>query len=1155
VTTGDAEHYARVTEILAGARECQGDALAAYLDGACGEDTPLRAEVLELLALARDDAGERDAFGEQVISNARLALEAVVDSATDTWLPEVIGTYRIVRQIGRGGMGIVYEATQQSPKRSVAIKLLHPIHATPDRLRRFRREAEMLGRLQHPGIAQVIEASTYDIGHGAQPFFAMELVDGIDIRTHCDRAGLDQRARIELLAEVADAVDHAHRHGVVHRDLKPDNVLVDSRGRPRVLDFGIAHVTGDTPWSTMMTQQGQLVGTLGYMAPEQLTAAASEVTPSVDVYSLGVLGYELLTRRLPCGVADQPVSKAIAMLATSEAPPASRFEPSLRGDLDTILGKALEADPARRYASAAALADDLRRFLRHEPIRARPPSRTYLIRKFTRRHRTLVGGALATLFTLVAGTVTAIVFAQQARHQRDLAVTNESRATNSLLQSAQVLIDAGRGRDAVTQLRVVPKAARGVAWRLLDRAVPFVVEERHEHWRFLDDEHLVTCSTDCVLVYSLLEHRTTRKLFAGAGITALAPGAGGAVLGARTAEEMLLLDLAQERVLERSPVHVARWTYALGSAEEHFVRFPEASEDGRTILWYTSDREAEVRVDGVVVRVVADLGANEALHLGPDGRFLVVNLHNEVSVSDVASGAVRFRHAFGPGVGAWGFPVCGGVLLHSAREGLQADTRRVWRRFDLNSDQATLEPVDPFASGFASPTNLRHGLSYSSDGRVIAVTPEGGGIIGSFVADPTTGRPLSFPALTNENAGTEGFIRGADDVVAAATVSPSGIRIVRHGGYAETTVVELDPRGLPDAEQRVMTLRGHSDLAGNPGTGWIYHLAVSHDGSLIASAAPRDPRIRVWDARSGELVATLQRDCGNWGDLNPGSWQALMAFRADDNHLLVTTPYGGRGLCIVDWNLLTGEVALPAAPLPADTNHLLLLDRFVEVQAPKDKERLNQSVQMENDLAMVVYDPPTPGLSGAAPPAEGTRWRYAPGGAQGAVGLSVHPRLSQAAVAQQAGGRTRVGLLTVVDTRSGEVVVRREFPHTPMGSAYSPDGSVLAIGTNLGDVLLFETEHYTQQLCWRAHQGDPFSYVYSLAWTPDGTRLVTVSGDETVRIWDTRTRVASRLAEDCWAKLRTTMAGRSDLSQAFASMRGDEREAARVERILRAHPR
>jgi serine/threonine protein kinase len=196
----DRDHYARVSDILAGARECRDDTLEAYLDEACGGDAPLRAEILELLALGRDDPVERDAFGEEGIAHARLALEALVDGATDTWLPDVIGSYRIVRQIGHGGMGLVYEATQQSPRRSVAIKLLHPIHATPERLRRFRREAEMLGRLQHPGIAQIFEASTYDIGHGAQPFFAMELVDGTDIRTHCERAGLDQRARIELLA-------------------------------------------------------------------------------------------------------------------------------------------------------------------------------------------------------------------------------------------------------------------------------------------------------------------------------------------------------------------------------------------------------------------------------------------------------------------------------------------------------------------------------------------------------------------------------------------------------------------------------------------------------------------------------------------------------------------------------------------------------------------------------------------------------------------------------------------------------------------------------------------------------------------------------------------------------------------------------------------
>jgi len=1172
VTRADSEHYERVGNILAGARECRADALEAYLDRTCGADASLRAEVLELLALASDDAGTRDAFGEEGIAKARLALEALVDGANETWLPEVIGNYRIVRQIGRGGMGIVYEATQQSPKRSVAIKLLHPIHATPDRLRRFRREAEMLGRLQHPGIAQVFEASTYDVGHGAQPFFAMELVDGVDIRTHCERAGLDQRARIELLSEVADAVEHAHALGVVHRDLKPDNVLVNSHGRPRVLDFGIAHVTGDTPWSTMMTQEGQIVGTLGYMAPEQLSGAASEVSPSMDVYSLGVLGFELLTRRLPCDVVGQPISKAIAMLTATDAPLASRFEPSLKGDLDTILSKALEADPARRYASAAALASDLRRFLRHEPIQARPASRTYLIQKFARRHRALVGGTLATLLTMAAGTAAALVFAEQARQQRDLASTNEQRAINGLLQSAQILLDAGKERDALTQLRLVPEQARGVAWRLLERAMPLVIDETPITWRFLDDEHLVGVQRDlpsdhsvskssCVVLYSLVEQRTIRELFPGIGNWGILRPASSGIVAATTNEmagnEVLLLDLEREVILERGPI----WR---GKNPVDSTRYPETSDDGRTILWYTSASEAEVRVDGAVVRVVRDLGGLEAAHLGPDGKLLVVNRKAEVSVLDVTSGAVRFRYAFAADRDASGIPVRGGVLLHNGRDDCLSSARQdssiphVWRRFELEDGAAPVEPADPFAPMFVSPGTFRHReVSYPRDGRFCAAPLMDGNGEGAFLASTETGAPLPFAVLEKNPAGGS-WLPFDDGMAQAVEVSPSGRRLAITGSLAQTKIVELDPRdSLPEFDPRGLKLRGHTNPEGR--SGWIYHLAVSNDGSLIASAAPEDLHIRVWDTRTGECLATLERHCDPVASTNPGSWEALMAFRADDEHLLVTTPFGTKGLCLVDWNLVTGEVALLADPLPVDASHLLLLDRFIEVLEPQDKTRLSQRVALQDERALVAFQPPTPGLdhAGMPRPPEGQRWRYVPAIEGQAPGLGVHPSLPHAAVVQLVGrlGVARMGRLTVLDTRSGEVLVERELADSPWCAAYSPDGSVLAIGTNLGNVLLFETERYTQQLAWQAHGPAGYAYIYSLAWTPDGTRLVTVSGDESVRTWDTRPRVASRLDVERWQALRAEMAARADLAAAYEGLAGDERAAARVERILRTRGR
>ena len=411
--TTDPEGYARAFAVVRTARHLEGPALEEHLDEACRGDAALRAIVVDLLAAGRDE-GAMDPFADRNVQEARMELEGVLETADTTWLPEQIGGYTILRQIGRGGMGIVYEALQEAPRRRVAIKLLHPSQLTESRLKRFRQEAQLLGRLQHPGIAQIHEAGTYDAGSGPQPYFAMELVEGVDIRTHCERAVLDARARIELLARVADAIQYAHERGVVHRDLKPDNVLVNTRGQPRILDFGIARPSSDsTALSTVLTEDGQLVGTLGYMAPELLNGDG-EVTPLVDVYALGALAYELLVGRLPRDVPDLPLSQVIPRLAEAEAPPAGALDPDLRGDVETILGKALEAEPGRRYGAAAAFASDLRRHLADQPIDARPPGRIYRARKFVRRHRGLAAGVVATLAVALTGAGVATRFALAA---------------------------------------------------------------------------------------------------------------------------------------------------------------------------------------------------------------------------------------------------------------------------------------------------------------------------------------------------------------------------------------------------------------------------------------------------------------------------------------------------------------------------------------------------------------------------------------------------------------------------------------------------------------------------------------------------------------------------------------------------------------------
>ena len=372
-------------------------------------DTKERADLLA--SLSSDDAGLRAELEELLDHHARsgalLAHPAYVADERANPLPERIGAFRVLRVLGAGGMGVVYLAEQDHPRRLVALKVLLPGLASPRTLKRFEREAQALALLSHPGIASIHETGTADWGAGPQPYFAMEYVDGRRLSDAEWTRTLAVRERVELLAQICDALEHAHERGVIHRDLKPSNVLVEQasgRLRARVLDFGIARVTdSDLRATSLHTATGQVLGTLAYMSPEQASGDSEGVDRRADVYSLGVIGYELLSGRLPLDVVGKPLHEAVRTVRDDDPTPLSRAEPALRGDLETIFARALEKDAARRYPTAAALSADLRSYLEDRPIMARPTSRAYLIAKFARRNRVLVGGVAAVTVALAAG--------------------------------------------------------------------------------------------------------------------------------------------------------------------------------------------------------------------------------------------------------------------------------------------------------------------------------------------------------------------------------------------------------------------------------------------------------------------------------------------------------------------------------------------------------------------------------------------------------------------------------------------------------------------------------------------------------------------------------------------------------------------------------
>ncbi len=357
-------------------------------------------------------------------------------------MPDRIGSYRVMGVLGEGGMGMVCLAEQERPRRTVALKVVRTGMMSAAMLKRFELESQVLGRLQHPGIAQVFEAGVAKVGpqNTPTPFFAMEYVRGQPLTDHARQHATSVRGRMELMARICDAVQHAHSRGVIHRDLKPGNVLVTADGQPKVLDFGIARATDSDIKATLQTDVGQLVGTLPYMSPEQVAGDAAALDTRSDVYTLGVILYELLAGRLPLDLSGRTIVEAARKIAQDDPAHLGDIEPSLRGDVSTIVAKAMEKDRQRRYQTASELAADIQRYLRDEPISARPPTTMYQLRKFTARHRGLVVGASSAVVLLILGVVGTSIGMARAIEQRRVAETQRLRADDEA-KSAEALND------------------------------------------------------------------------------------------------------------------------------------------------------------------------------------------------------------------------------------------------------------------------------------------------------------------------------------------------------------------------------------------------------------------------------------------------------------------------------------------------------------------------------------------------------------------------------------------------------------------------------------------------------------------------------------------------------------------------------------------
>jgi serine/threonine protein kinase len=474
---------------------------AAYLDKACGQDQNLRHRVERLLS-AHPKVGP--------FLQAPAPGVATIDAAPAAEGPGTrLGPYKLLEKLGEGGMGTVYMAEQQEPvRRMVALKLIKPGMDSSQVIARFEAERQSLALMDHPNIARVLDADSTDAG---RPYFVMELVKGVPITDFCNERRLGPRERLELFVPVCRAIQHAHQKGVIHRDLKPSNVLValyDGRPVPKVIDFGVAKAVGQKLTErTLFTGFGALVGTLEYMSPEQAELNQLDIDTRSDVYSLGVLLYELLTGSTPLGrerLKEAALLEVLRRIREEEPPRPSThlttsqrlasvsalrgMEPSkltrlIRGELDWIVMKALEKDRNRRYESANGLAMDIERHLMDERVEACPPSLGYKLKKFVRRHKKGLAAIAMIMVLLFLATMLTTYQAVRARQAEMMAVEQQHRVMQALeeAEAQRRATEKARETGKAAVMEVIPGVRNAAT--LLDKAIKErdkAVEEKNQ---------------------------------------------------------------------------------------------------------------------------------------------------------------------------------------------------------------------------------------------------------------------------------------------------------------------------------------------------------------------------------------------------------------------------------------------------------------------------------------------------------------------------------------------------------------------------------------------------------------------------------------------------------------------------------------------------
>ncbi|MFN0135518.1 MAG: WD40 repeat domain-containing serine/threonine protein kinase [Phycisphaerae bacterium] len=1092
------ERRRRSEELFLDAVELPAAERAGFLQSSCGSDADLRREVETLLR--HDGAGE---FLESGGVGVRAA--EVLDSLErgSEAPPQIIDGYKLLRRIGRGGTGTVYEAEQQHPRRIVALKVVHGGPGTHGLRRRFQREIQVLGQLTHPGIAQIYDAGVAIGPTGTHPYFAMELVHGSPLTEFARSHDLGVRQRLAIVADICDAVQFAHDKGIIHRDLKPANILVSDAGTearrhegtkaetakteahpplsplrasvppclrasPKILDFGVARlIDADVQLTIERTGVAQIIGTLPYMSPEQFGGRSAQLDTRSDVYSLGVILYELIAGRLPHDVRDRSLAEAARAIQQDEPTRLSSINTIFRGDIETIVIKALEKDPERRYLSAAALAADIRRYLRDEPIHARPASTLYQLRKFAKRNRALVGALCMVMVSLIVATFVSTRFAISEARQRAVADRRAHRA--NILAAQSKIADAD------------PVQAR----RILDLASP--AECATWEWRYL------RAALD-----------TADKVLTGHEGPVLSvchlPGSD-RIVSASEDGTLRVWDVESGEMLRTLRGHSAavsrvRCADALG----HVV---SGSNDGTIRVWDsdTGDVLREMSTGGTVLDLVlsADGTTAYAIVVPDHAEMGAWGQRSEYQVWNLNTAALEVSH---PNLGSQQnlsiAPACDpDELLFGTGTGIDRRALQTGERIELQQGAHDMPPsrlvrgasllascaVDKSITLWDATTitMLRHLRGHIGPVYAVALGP-GDALLASGGGDQTL-------RLWNTQTGMQTHaLLGHEGMIRDISFAPDGSHVASAADDGTVRVWRLT--GAPGVSGGKVC-RGHD--------GPVYDVAFSPGGHTFASAGWGDGTLRIWNGDTGELIATPVEGARAPHRLAFSHDGRLLACGADSATVLhVATgairKLGGAGehvrsiaFSADDRTLVTTATSMPRR-----------IRGFVRIW-DIDGGAMRQDRELAGD-SLVAESPA--GLRVAIFAADGARMIDALSGRE----LFAFAGHAGAAVERFAFSNDGTRFVTashdrtavVWDARDGHRIgTLRGHAERVYDAAFSPDGSRIATCSNDNSIRIWAADTFEEILELRGHE----RYVHAVAFSDDGILLVSASGDGTLRVW------------------------------------------------------